>query len=125
ERNGIASTAFALLTAASAVGLVLVGVAAWQLPHIFPGMPVQLHREARIALMLMGGSFAVGLPISVVHATFIGLQRNELPMAIMLINRSVMAGRAVLAALQHRGLSAMAAGGAPANCPSYTAPYVA
>jgi len=125
ERNGIASTAFALLTAASSLGLVLVGLAAWQLPHIFSGMPAQLHCEARIALMLMGGSFALGLPISVVHAIFIGLQRNELPMAIMLINRGVMAGLVIVAALQHRGLAAMGAGVASANCLSYAISYFA
>src|SRR5271170_4252066 len=35
ERNGIASTAFLLLAMASALGLIVIVVLAWQLPHVF------------------------------------------------------------------------------------------
>ena len=51
QRNGIASTAFALLGAVAVVALCLIGIAAWQLPNIFHGMPRDLQPQARVALL--------------------------------------------------------------------------
>lgn len=125
ERNGISSTAFTLLSIASIVGLMLVGIASWQLPHVFPEMPRQLQDQARTALLVMGGSFVLGLPVSVIHATFIGLQRNQVPTFLILVNRATMAGLVALAAHQHWGLPAMGVAVAVANLFSYAATYVA
>jgi O-antigen/teichoic acid export membrane protein len=125
QRDGIASTAFALLVSASALGLFVVGVLAWQLPHVFRAMPVSLHREARTALLLMGGSFALGLPISVIHATFIGQQRNKIPVGIAVLNKLTMAGLIVAVVLRHWGLGAMGGAVAFANMLSYGASWVA
>jgi O-antigen/teichoic acid export membrane protein len=125
QRNGIASTALALLALAAILGVVLVGLGAWQLPKIFPAMPTDVQRQARIALLFMGGSFALGLPVSLVQAVFIGLQRNEVPMAIVLLNRGIMAGLVLVAVFQHFGLAAMGAAVAIANLVSYGASYLA
>ena len=109
QRDGVASTAVLLLFLVAALGFCLTGVLAWQLPHVFKAMPAGLLSEARVALLLMGGSFAASLPFSVIHAAFIGLHRNEIPVAIVLANRLTMAILVVLVVFRHGGLIAMAA----------------
>lgn len=123
HRDGIVTTALLLLTLAAAFGLLLTGIAAWQLPRVFKAMPPQLFRQARIALLLMGGSFSLGLPFSVFQAFFIGLQRNEIPVSIALINRFSMAALVVGAVLRRWGLAAMGTAVAMANLASYVASY--
>jgi O-antigen/teichoic acid export membrane protein len=125
SRDGIVSTALVLLAVAAALGVCLSGILAWQMPHVFAAMPPRLVREARIALLLMGGSFALGLPFSVIHAVFIGLQRNEISVLIILANRFSMAALVVGAVAHHRGLVAMGAAVAIANILSCGGSYVA
>jgi O-antigen/teichoic acid export membrane protein len=125
QRDGIVSTALVLLIFAAVLSVCLVGVLAWQLPRVFTAMPSQLHMGARIALLLMGGSFALGLPFSVIHATFIGLQRNIVPVGIVLANRFAMAALIVGVVLRHRGLAAMGTAVAIANLGSYFGVYIA
>ena len=125
QRDGVASTALVLLSLVAVLGFCLCGALAWQLPHVFKAMPIDLLREARVALLLMGGAFALGLPFSVIHAAFIGLQRNEIPVAIILANRLTMAALVVLVAFRHGGLIAMAACVAFANAISFGLSYFA
>jgi O-antigen/teichoic acid export membrane protein len=125
QRDGIASTAFLLLTLASTLGLLMIGVLAWQLPHVFRAMPGSLHTEARIALLLMGGSFALSLPISVIHAVFIGQQRNKIPVSIVVLNRVTTGVLIAVVVLRHSGIAAMGAAVAFANVVSYGASYLA
>ncbi len=124
QRDGIASTAAALLILAAAVAFSVVGVLAWQLPRIFTAMPSHLYSGARIALLLMGGSFALGLPISVIHAVFVGLQKNEIPAAMVIANRFTMAALILWVVFHHGGLAAMGAAVAIANVASYAGSYV-
>jgi O-antigen/teichoic acid export membrane protein len=125
QRDGILSTAFVLLGLAGALGLLLIGTLAWQLPHILRAMHADLYGQARIALLLMGGSLALGLPVSVIQALFVGLQRNAIPAAIAMANRLMMVLLVVAAVSGHRGLGAMGAGVAAANFASYAALYLA
>jgi O-antigen/teichoic acid export membrane protein len=125
QRDGIVSTAFLLLVSAAVLGLFVVALLSWQLPHVFRAMPISLHREARIALLLMGGSFALGLPISVIHATFIGQQRNKIPVGIAVLNKLTMAGLIVAVVFRHWGMGAMGGAVAVANMLSYGASYIA
>jgi len=125
QQDGIASTAFLLLTSASAVGLFVVGVLSWQLPHIFRAMPLSLLGEARIAFLLVGGSFALGLPVSVIHAVFVGQQRNKVPVGVMVVNKLTMAALIVVVVLRHSGIAAMGAAVAFANVLSYGASCIA
>lgn len=125
QRDGIASTAFALLAFASVLGLVVIGVLAWQLPHVFRAMPVLLHRDAKIALLLIGASSALGLPVSVISAIFIGQQRNKIPVVILIVNKLIMAALVAVVVFQHRGLVAMGAAVAFANVFSYAGSYFA
>ena len=88
-------------------------------------MPAHLYKGARIALLLMGGSFALSLPFSVIHAMFIGLQRNEIPAALVIANRFAMAALTVGVVSRHWGLAWMGAAVALANGASYGGAYLA
>jgi O-antigen/teichoic acid export membrane protein len=125
QRDGIVSTAFLLLTVASALGVLAVVVLAWQLPHVFRAMPVSLHRDARTALLLMGGSFALGLPVSVISAIFVGQQRNKVPVGILIFNKLVTAALTLAVVLRHSNLATMGAAVGLANVLSYGASYMA
>lgn len=125
QRDGIASTALVLLAATCALGLCLVGLMTWQLPHLFTTMPAYLHTQARVALLLIGGSFAIGLPFSVIHAIFIGLQRNKIPVSIVLVSRLLTGVLTVSVASRHWGLAAMGGAVALANVLSYGLTYFA
>jgi O-antigen/teichoic acid export membrane protein len=125
QRDGIASTAFVLLSFASALGLFVIGVLAWQLPHVFRAMPVSLRADARIALLLMGGSFALGLPVSVINAIFIGQQRNKIPVVILIVNKLATAVLIGVVVFRHSGIAAMGAVVGFANVSSYCALYIA
>ena len=125
ERDGSVSTAGALLVLTAAVGFCLVALLAWQLPRIFTSMPAHLYKGARIALLLMGGSFALGLPFSVIHAMFIGLQRNEISALVVIANRFAMAALTVGVVFRHWGLASMGTAVALANVASYAGAYFA
>jgi len=125
QRDGVVSTAFVMLSAAALLGCGVVIVLAWQLPNLFRQMPVALYQPAQIALLFMGISFALGLPVSVIHALFIGLQRNEIPAAVAIANKIAMAGLVTGVVLKHWGLAAMGASVALANVFSYLGAFVA
>lgn len=125
QRDGITTTAVALLTGLGLIGITIVLIIALRMGQIFPSMPPRLVHEAKIAILLMGGSFAVGLPFSALLAVFIGLQKNEVPAAIIVGNRLLMAAGVVWIVLRHGGLVAMAAGVALSNLLSYAASYIA
>lgn len=125
QRDGVVSTAFALLAGAMLLGTLLVVVLAWQLPGLFRQMPASLLHPSQDALLLMGISFTVGLPFSVASAVFIGLQKNEIPAAIAVANKLAMGVLVAGVVLQHRGLAAMGAAVALANFAAYGASMIA
>lgn len=125
ERDAVVSTAFALLSVACGVALVLIALLAWQFPHAFSTMPSHLRQEGRIALLVMGGSLALGLPAAVFPAVFIGLQRNNIPAALSIGHKTVTACLVIAAAVKHYGLGVMAAAVALSNIGFYIASWVA
>ncbi|HZP18379.1 MAG TPA: hypothetical protein VFB00_10460 [Terriglobales bacterium] len=125
RRDGLVSSAFVLLMIAAVFGMALVLVLAWQLPNVFHSMPAGLVYESRLALILMGGSLALGLPLLVIHAVFIGFQRNAIPVSITLANRVTAAVLTVAAVLRHAGLAVMGGAVALANVLSSLSAYVA
>jgi O-antigen/teichoic acid export membrane protein len=125
QRDGIVSTALVMLCGGAALGGILVLVMTWRLPSIFHGMPVDLYRSAQVALLLMGGSFALGLPVTLVSAYFTGMQRNEIPAAIAIGNKFAMALFVVGAVLRHKGLAAMGVAVAIGNIASYAGAFAA
>ena len=119
QRDGIVSTAFVMLVLAATLGLVLMVLLAWQMPHIFRQMPLALWRPAQVGFVLMGGSFALGLPLSVISAVFIGMQRNEIPAALAIANKFAMALFVVSVVSKQYGIAVMGAAVALANLLSY------
>lgn len=123
RRDSVISTAFAALAALGTVALAGMLVLAWQLPRIFPQMPGPLHGEARLALVMVGGSLAFSLPLGTFNSIFIGLQRNEVPTAIVVTGKVVGGGLVVLAARLGGGLVWMAVGMSAANVATALAQY--
>jgi O-antigen/teichoic acid export membrane protein len=87
QRNSVISSAIVILSGAGLVALAGVSLLAWQLTHLFKDMPPELHQDARLALLFVGGSLAVSLPFSVFGAIFFGLYRNDIPAWIVGISK--------------------------------------
>jgi O-antigen/teichoic acid export membrane protein len=86
-RTRVVSSAFVLLSAMGFLALLTIGVVALSLPNLFHQIHGHMVFETRITLLLVGGSLALGLPGSVFSSTFLGLQRNEIPAAVIGISR--------------------------------------
>jgi O-antigen/teichoic acid export membrane protein len=79
QRDSIVSTSLAILSSSGLLAILGISMLAWQLPHLFVGMPVELHQDARLALLFVGSSLALSLPFSVFSGVFIGIQRYDVP----------------------------------------------
>jgi O-antigen/teichoic acid export membrane protein len=119
HRDKIINTALALLTAACLLAVTLIGLLMAVLPRFFRQMPSGLYPDVRIALALVGGSLAVGLPASVFNGIFVGLQRYEIPAAIVAGSRGFSAVLLVLIARHGGSIQAMALSVAVVNLVSY------
>src|SRR5208283_3061895 len=124
SRDRITSTAFAALSVAGALALAgTLGMVAL-LPHIFKQMPGALVGDARIALLLVGGSLAIGLPASVFNGIFVGIQRYELP-AMVIGGSRITSAIVVILVLRSGGtLIAMAVTVATCNLAAYLIQYL-
>jgi O-antigen/teichoic acid export membrane protein len=87
QRDSVVSTSLAILMGAGLLGFIGVLALVWQLPNLFHGMPTSLHQDARIALLFVGGSLAIGLPFSVFSGIFVGLQRYDIPAWVIGISK--------------------------------------
>ena len=124
QRDRIVSTSLAILTGAAGLGIFLSGLLAWQLPNLFHEMPSALHTDARLALLFVGSSLAVGLPFSVFSGIFIGLQRYEIPAIIIGSGKLLGALLIVTAARIGGGLALMGAVLAIVNIGSYVVQFL-
>jgi O-antigen/teichoic acid export membrane protein len=79
QRDSIVSTSLMILTASGAVAVGVISLLAWQLPNLFKDMPIELHQDARLALLFVGISLAIALPFNVFGGIFIGIQRYDIP----------------------------------------------
>lgn len=125
QRDGIVSTAFLVLTFAALASCLGIVVLSWKIPALFPQMPSALVRPGQIALLLMGTSLALGLPMSVISSIFVGMQRNGIASFISIVNKFVMAALVVFAVEKRWGIVAMAAAVALANLVSYLCSFAA
>lgn len=123
QRDQIVSTAFATLGITGLLGLSVVALIATIMPAIFPKLPSNLISQARIALLLVGCSLAIGLPASVFNGVFIGLQRFEIPASVVGISRVVSATLIVLVVRRGGSLISMAIAMAAVNLSSYGLQY--
>jgi O-antigen/teichoic acid export membrane protein len=125
HRDRIVSTSIAGLSAAGLLGLACSAVIAAFMPHIFPRLPHALVADARIALVLVASSLAIGLPASVFNGIFIGLQRFEIPAVIIGGSRIASAILLVFIVHQKGSLARMGIGMATVNLLSYSLQYLA
>lgn len=79
KRDSIVSSAVAMLTGSATIALVGIALLAWQLPQLFKDMPANLQQDAQLALLCVGSSLAVSLPLTTFGAVFLGLQRYDIP----------------------------------------------
>lgn len=124
-RNAIVSTAVVALIAAGTIGLAVIVVASAFLPHLFPQMSPMLVGDARLALVIVGGSLAVGLPASVANGVFAGLERFEIPAVTVGGSRILSAVVLVLVVRQGMSLTGMAVAVASVNLVSYLIQLIA
>src|SRR5258708_5955091 len=124
HRDSIISTALAVLGATGILAIVGSVPVAASLPLIFRQMPPMFVGEARLALLLVASSLAVGLPASVFNGIFIGLQRNEIPAAIIGGSRILSAVTLVFVVRHGGDLIQMGAAVAGVNLASYILQYL-
>ncbi len=83
----LVTNAVAILTIAGAIAMCILGLIAWQLPHLFTSVPAALTGEIGLGLTILGISTAINLPLSVYTGVLIGMQRNEYPAIAMATSR--------------------------------------
>ena len=91
-------TAFALLSAAALVAVLIVSILLAFAHRFFGGIPPELLREFRIAAAVMALGAAFQLPFSAFSGVLIGMQRNDLPAVAIGGSRLLGAAAAVIAA---------------------------
>lgn len=87
QRNRIVSSAVGMLAVSALIASVGVGLASWQLPHLFRDMPLYLQHSAKLALLIVGVSTALALPASALMGVFVGFERYEVPAAVAAVNK--------------------------------------
>ena len=123
-RDSIFSTAFAGLCCAAVVSIAGLAVAIWLAPLFFPRIPTALIPQMRLALLIVGGSMAVELPVSSWGAVFIGLQRYEIPALTIGGSRLLSAAGLAIAAISGQSIISMALVVASANLLSCFARFI-
>lgn len=121
----VASTALAMLLTAGLVGFVVISVIACFLPWLFPSVPAELAGSGRAVLCVVGFTLAFGLPFTTYNGVFTGLQRNEIPAAIIGGSRLILALILVAVCVQYRALLPMAIAFAMVNLLSYALQWYA
>jgi O-antigen/teichoic acid export membrane protein len=124
QRDRIVNTSLAVLAAAGALGVLgSVGLAIL-MPHVFRQVPQLLLADSRWALILVGSSLAVGLPCSLFNGIFVGLQRYEVPAAVIGGSRIIGAVFLVIIVKHSGSLAQMGAAVAAVNLASYGLQYL-
>ena len=121
----VASTALAMLLTAGLVGFVVISVIACFLPWLFPSVPAELAGSGRAVLCVVGFTLAFGLPFTTYNGVFTGLQRNEIPAAIIGGSRLILALILMAVCIQYRALLPMAIAFAMVNLLSYALQWYA
>jgi O-antigen/teichoic acid export membrane protein len=124
QRGAIFSTALLGLTISALVGFLALLLIASFISRIFPSIPHSMLAEARLALIVLAFSAAAGLPASSWAGVFVGLQRYEIPAAILGGARLCSALGVVIAVLYGGSLVTLAVVMAAINLCSYGVQYL-
>jgi O-antigen/teichoic acid export membrane protein len=122
-RDRIVATALATLASSGFLAWIGIVVITAFLPRMFHQLPSTLLHDVRTALILVAGSLAIGLPASVFNGIFGGLQRNEIPAAIIGSSRLATAILIVWIARHGGSLTLMGLAVASVNIASYLLQY--
>jgi len=107
EVNRYVNTAFAAFGLCGGVIRLAAGIFAWLLPDMFD-LPAGTVGDARLALLLVGGDLAVGLPWNAYSAVVVGKRRYDILNRINLVVLVVRNGAIVLFLSQGGGIVALA-----------------
>ncbi len=108
QSRRLVSTAFTILCAVSLLALFGLGILVLKVPQIFRGMPPPLLHPVRLALIWVGISTCLGLPVSVFAGVFNGLQRYGFPTVLYTVSRVSSSIALVVVLLAHGTLLQMA-----------------
>lgn len=97
-----------LFTVASALVLGAIVVLAMVMGRFFHSIPPGLMGEAKLALLVVGGSLAIVFPASSMAGLNLGMERNQINAIAGSVSKLVGAAGMVWAALHHQGLVRMA-----------------
>jgi O-antigen/teichoic acid export membrane protein len=125
RRNTIISTALAALIVLGCVGTLMIIVLACQIANLFPNLQSNLYFSAKMSLLIVGISTAIGLPFSVFGGIFIGLQRYEIPAIIIGGSKLVSGFILIIVATQFKNIILMSITIASINLLSYVILYKA
>ena len=123
HRDRIVSTSIAALSVAGITGVLGSIGLALLMPHVFNQVPPVLLSDSKWALFLVGSSLAVGLPCSLFNGIFVGLQRYEVPAAVIGASRVLSAMLLVFIVNTGGGLIQMGMAVALVNFASYAMQY--
>jgi len=124
HRDRIVNTSIASLSVAGLVGIAGSATASLFLPHMFRQMPAGLVADARVALLLVASSLAVGLPASVFNGIFVWLQRYEVP-ALIIGGSRLFSALLIVLVVRHGGnLTRMGVAVAAVNLAGYGLQYM-
>ena len=123
ERNTTVNTALAMMSISALLAAIGLVALAALMPRFFTQMPASLYGTTRIALLLVGGSLALGLPAGVFNAVFIGMQRNGIP-AVIVAGSRLLGAVVIIVLVQFRpNLAYMGAALATVNVVSYVVQF--
>lgn len=125
HRDEIINSAVGILAFAAGLALTALLVLVPLLPRLFPEMPSGLMHDSKLALLVVGGSLAIGLPASVINGIFVGFQRNEIPAMVIAGSRLLTAALLIPAARAGWSVTALGFIVAGVNLASYLAQYLA
>jgi O-antigen/teichoic acid export membrane protein len=97
-----------ILILSSLISILIVALASWQLTSVFRSIPVGISSSARLALFVVGTSFALNLPFSVLAGFFVGRQQYEIGAFAISTGKFAGALGSGWAAYRHEGLLIMA-----------------
>lgn len=102
------SSATLVMLCGTLLTVALTVVGAFELDHLFRGIPLSIRSDARNALLIFGISLAISLPFNVLAGAFLGLKMNQVNAVAGSVGRLIGAGGTAWAAYRHQGMVVMA-----------------
>ncbi len=125
ECEDVLGAGLQILTILGLLGMILIAAVAFFLPYIFKAMDPALVSPARIMLLWVGGSLALGLPFTAYSGVLFGIQRNDVAAVTALFSKGALAIALIVTAYATHSLVAVAEAYFAANFLGYIATWAA